>query len=78
MAEKKKPAKRKAMTDEEISVLTFEEALDRLESLVAELQADSAGLDEAFGLWEEGQRLHQHCRNRLDEIAQRLQEHEQE
>lgn len=78
MADRKKPTKRKSMTDEEISALTFEEALDLLESLVAELQADSAGLEEAFGLWDEGRRLHQHCRSRLDEIAERLKEHEEE
>lgn len=78
MAERNRPTKRKFMTEEEISALTFEEALDLLESLVAELQSDSAGLEEAFGLWEEGRRLHQHCRDRLDEIGDRLKEHEQE
>lgn len=78
MAGNKKPVKRKFMTDEEISALTFEEALDLLESLVAELQSDSAGLEEAFGLWEEGQRLHEHCQGRLDAIAERLKEREQE
>lgn len=66
------------MTDKEISALTFEEALDLLESLVSELQADSIGLEDAFELWEEGRRLHQHCRNRLDEIAEKLKEYEQE
>lgn len=78
MPEKKKSAKRKFMTDEEISALTFEEAIDLLESLVAELQGDSPGIEEAFGLWEEGQRLHKHCRDRLDEIAEKLKNHDKE
>jgi exodeoxyribonuclease VII small subunit len=39
----------------------FEEALKRLEEIVAKLERESVGLDESVALFQEGKRLSQRC-----------------
>lgn len=51
---------------------TFEEAMARLEQIVAELQTEDVPLEKAFALWEEGQRLHAHCTSILEGLKKRL------
>ncbi len=53
---------------------SFEEAMARLEEIVAELQRDDVPLERAFSLWEEGQKLHAHCSGILDRLKRRLEE----
>jgi len=54
------------------TALTFEEAMIRLEQIVAELQKEDVPLEKAFDLWEEGQRLHAHCKAILEGLKKRL------
>lgn len=55
------------MTDApDISGLSFEEALKRLESIVDRLERGEAPLEESISLYEEGARLKAHCEQRLE------------
>jgi exodeoxyribonuclease VII small subunit len=57
---------------EEISRLSFEEALRRLETVVERLEAADLPLEEALALFEEGQNLAAHCQQKLDEAEKRI------
>jgi exodeoxyribonuclease VII small subunit len=56
------------------SDLSFEEALDRLEEIVDDLEDDPPGLDEALDAYEEGVGLAKECLARLDQAEQRVSE----
>jgi exodeoxyribonuclease VII small subunit len=58
----------------EISALSFEEALERLEQIVAELRSPNVPLERAFELWEEGRKLHAHCNQILESMRRRLEQ----
>lgn len=45
--------------------LSFEEALQRLETIVSRLESGQAPLEESITLYEEGARLKAHCESRL-------------
>lgn len=53
-------------TGSEKAAPTFEEAMARLEEIVARLEAGDDGLEESILLFEEGKKLHQLCQERLD------------
>jgi exodeoxyribonuclease VII small subunit len=56
------------MTDASPSIpsdLSFEEALQRLETIVSRLESGQAPLEESITLYEEGARLKAHCESRL-------------
>jgi len=50
----------------------FEDQLAQLESIVARLEDESVGLEEALGLFENGMGLARSCRERLEEVEQRV------
>ena len=56
----------------EKKVLTFEEALTRLEEIVRELENGAAPLDRSLAMFEEGVTLVKLCGNRLDEAERRI------
>ncbi len=58
-------------TDEAI---TFEQALARLDQVVARLEGGEVGLEEAVTLFEEGQRHLRACRERLAVAQRRIEE----
>lgn len=61
------------MTDEpDITTLSFEQALKRLEEIVGKLETGEAPLDQAISLYEEGDRLRQQCAARLDAAQARI------
>lgn len=45
--------------------LSFEDALQRLETIVSRLESGQAGLEESITLYEQGALLKAHCENRL-------------
>lgn len=45
--------------------LSFEEALARLEEILRRLEQGDVSLDEALGLWREGDELHRRCQELL-------------
>ncbi|HSO23563.1 MAG TPA: exodeoxyribonuclease VII small subunit [Chondromyces sp.] len=58
----------KKATEEE----RFEDQLAKLEDIVARLEDESVGLEEALGLFENGMALARRCRERLEEVEQRV------
>ncbi len=47
---------------------TFEEALDRLEAIVAQIESDDLGLEAQFDLFREGMSLAHFCDAKLTEV----------
>lgn len=56
----------------EISGLSFEAALKRLEEIVRKLESGEASLDESIELYAEGDRLKQQCEARLQSAQARI------
>jgi exodeoxyribonuclease VII small subunit len=50
----------------------FEDQLERLEEIVASLEDETVGLEEALGLFEDGVKLAKSCRARLEEVENRV------
>ena len=55
-----------------IKDLTFEEAMDRLEKIVADLEKGDAPLDSSLALFEEGVALTKLCSEKLDVATQKV------
>ncbi|MBI3129250.1 MAG: exodeoxyribonuclease VII small subunit [Candidatus Tectomicrobia bacterium] len=53
---------------------SFEEALERLEAIVEELEGGEPPLEKAVGLYEEGVGLFRFCRQQLDAAQKRIEE----
>jgi exodeoxyribonuclease VII small subunit len=47
---------------------SFEEAMERLEAIVAELEGEDRGLEEQFALFQEGMELARLCDKKLGEV----------
>lgn len=62
------PSENDARTDR------FEDQLERLEEIVASLEDETVGLEEALGLFENGMELAKSCRARLEEVEKRVQQ----
>lgn len=54
--------------------LSFEQAMDRLESIVQKLDDESQGLADALKSYEEGMHLAKACLERLESAEQRIEE----
>ena len=59
-------------TDQEISAMSFEEALEQLESIVSRLEKGDAPLEEAIRLYQRGNLLKQHCETTLKDAEERV------
>ena len=59
------------MTDEKI---TYDEAVQRIESIVAQLERGGKNLDETLAMFEEGTTLLRQCQTELSEAEGRLAE----
>lgn len=57
---------------EEITQLSFEAALKRLEEIVRKLESGEASLDQSIELYGEGDRLKQQCEARLQAAQARI------
>jgi len=58
----------------DISTLTYDQALEELEGIVAQLEAEVGDLDTALALYERGQALSQHCSALLEQAELRVQQ----
>jgi len=56
----------------ESSDASFEASLERLESLVAEMEAGELSLDQMIAHFEEGSKLVAHCGKKLNEVERRI------
>ncbi len=54
------------------SELSFEEALERLNEIVAQLESESVSLDRSLELFAEGKRLVEFCQARLADAEERV------
>ena len=55
-----------------MAVLKFEEAMARLETIVAELEKGDLPLDESLKIFEEGIKLSKNCLKMLDEAERKV------
>ena len=53
---------------------SFEEALARLEEILRRLEQGDVSLDEALGLWQEGDGLHRRCLELLTAAESRIEQ----
>ncbi len=53
------------MEENEISKLSFEEALENLQRIVEELENGNVALEKSIELYEKGAKLRIHCENKL-------------
>jgi len=60
------------MSEKKKDSVRFEDQLAQLESVVARLEDESVGLEEALGLFENGMDLAKKCRERLEEVELRV------
>ena len=58
----------------EVSQLSFEAALARLEEIVRSLEKGEAPLDRSIELYQEGDRLKRHCEARLKDAQARIEQ----
>lgn len=68
MNAKKKTAGAKAPTEE----MSFEHAIERLESIVADMEAADLPLDEVLKRYEEGTQLVRFCGRKLEEAEKKI------
>ncbi len=68
-----------AGASEDAKAPKFEQALEKLESLVADMESGRLNLDDMLKAFEEGQRLIRFCGRKLNEVERRIEaivEHE--
>ncbi|MBX3003608.1 MAG: exodeoxyribonuclease VII small subunit [Anaerolineales bacterium] len=58
----------------EISSLSYDQALEELETIVQQLEAEVGDLDAALALYERGQALSLHCSKLLEQAELRVQQ----
>lgn len=56
------------------ATLSFEDALKQLERIVGQLESGEVPLDQAIGLYEDGDRLRKLCQARLDAAQARIEQ----
>lgn len=56
----------------EIAKLSYEEARDELQSVVAQLEQQNVSLDASMALWERGEALAKHCESFLSGARKKL------
>jgi exodeoxyribonuclease VII small subunit len=73
MAKKKTSAKkRSAGPAEDLSGLTYESAIEEIESINDRIESGEIGLEASLAAYERGMRLIAHCRSILDKAEQRI------
>ncbi|TXG84775.1 MAG: exodeoxyribonuclease VII small subunit [Sphingomonadales bacterium] len=64
------------MTDQDlqdqIRTLSFEQAIERLEAIVGQLEQGRAGLEQSIALFAEGSELKRHCAAKLADAQMRI------
>ncbi len=63
-----------ASTADDVTKLSFEDALKRLEEIVRTLEKGEAPLDQSIALYQEGDRLKRHCETRLKDAQARIEQ----
>jgi len=63
-----------ATAETDVSQLSFEAALARLEEIVRTLEKGEAPLDQSISLYQEGDKLRRHCEARLKDAQVRIEQ----
>lgn len=71
-ANRKSPAPAEAPSAAEEGAASFEQALERLETIVSDLEAGSLSLEESLARYEEGVRLSRRLTETLDQAEKRI------
>lgn len=56
----------------DLSTLSFEEAMKKLETVVRDLESGNVELEKSIALYEEGARLKAHCEKKLKEAEEKV------
>ncbi len=60
------------MDDPDLQSLSFEQALEKLEAIVEEIDSDAVDLERAIAAYEHGVQLRDHCERLLNEAQERI------
>ena len=60
------------MTDKPIAELSFEEAMQALEAVVAQLERGDVALEQSIALYEQGAKLKAHCAAKLKDAEEKV------
>ena len=60
------------MTNDNTENLAFEEAMQRLETIAAQLSGENVPLDKAISLYEQGVAYYNICKQKLDDANRRI------
>jgi len=63
---------RELLSDEQIESLSFEQALERLEEIVEQLESSHVPLELSIDLFQEGMKLAKRCHIKLDNVEQKI------
>jgi len=66
------------MTEPKIDELSYEQAFDQLQSLIAQLESGEKPLEETLALYERGQALYQRCLDLLEKAELKVQQLDQD
>lgn len=74
MSKKKKPLRSREGLgkDDDMTDLTFEQALKRLEEIVEALETDDLDLEKSVQFYEEGVSMYRHCTQQLQRAEKRI------
>lgn len=73
MAQPAKPADKAGKTDTDIAQLSFERAIEELESIVKRLEEGKVPLEESVAIYERGETLKRRCEELLRAAEMRVQ-----
>jgi len=62
----------KEKTQQDISKMSFEQALEELKTIVEQLETGETRLDDAIAAYERGSRLKRHCEDKLREAQAKI------
>ena len=74
MSKKKSPSDEGEQLALEVENLSLEEALERLEEIVNQMDSESIDLDDSIELFREGMELTKFCRQQIASAEQKVQE----
>ena len=60
------------MNDKAIEAMNYEEAIQALEKIISQLENDNQTLDDSLVLYEQGQKIAQHCATLLKNAELRI------
>ncbi len=72
MAERKSSTQQQADIPAEIAKMSFEDALEALETIVKTLETGQGSLEDAIGAYERGAMLKRHCEQKLKQAKTRV------